>query len=96
MVGITVPTVVRSPPSRRVRAIESAPSRSKSAGVKGGPSSTQHHAQARVGELLGDDGAAGTRAHHHDVRLLANLAVVVGEDAQIDVGDCAHRAPLPR
>ncbi len=39
MVGMTVPRVARSPPSRMVRAIDRPPSCSKSAGVKGGPSS---------------------------------------------------------
>ena len=41
IVGITVPIVKRRPPSRMVRAIESEPSSSKSAGVKGGPSSSR-------------------------------------------------------
>ena len=40
MVGITWPRVARRPASRMVRAIESAPSSSKSSGVKGGPSSS--------------------------------------------------------
>jgi len=40
IVGMTVPTVARSPPSRMVRAIEMPPSTRYSSGVKGGPSSS--------------------------------------------------------
>ena len=53
-------------------------------GSEGRPLLEQHHSDARLRELLGDDGAAGPRAHDRDVGLLGEVPVVFREDAEID------------
>ena len=93
IVGITVPTVARSPPSRMVRAIEIPPSTRYSAGVKGGPSSSSATRRPASVSSFATTAPPGPEPTTATSTVSCDVAVVVGEDAEIDVAR-AHRARL--